>query len=154
MKSTFTNAKQRGFTLMEILIVVILLGLLAAVVAPSLGSNQETGKVNASNLMLKQTFPQAIGSQFSRTQDCSSITKANLEARGLNGETPFGDSWTLSNATSTTIEITFPVSSANDSAEAGGDINTSLQASIADGANSLEASSFSDPDLTVTYECF
>ena len=82
------------------------------------------------------------------------MTKANLEARGLSGETPFGDSWTLSNATSTEIEKTFPVSSANDSAEAGGDIQTTLQAAIADGANSLNTSSFADPDLTVTYQCF
>lgn len=154
MNSVKITKQQKGFTIIELLVVVIIIGLLVAVVMPSIGSNQETAKVNASNLMLKQTFPQAIGSQYARTQDCASITKANLEARGLNGQTPFGDSWTLSNATTSEVEITFPVSSAMDSAEAGADINTTLQAAIADGANSINTSSFSDPNVTVTYQCF
>lgn len=145
--------KQGGFTLIEILIVIIIIGILLAVIAPSIGGKQEDAKVSASNLMLKQSFPGAIGSQYARTQDCASITKADLVSRGLNSETPFGDSWTLSNATASEIEITFPVGSANDSAEVGGDINTVLSAAIADGANSLNASSFADPDVTITYQC-
>ena len=153
MSKMQTSGKQGGFTLIEILIVIIIIGILLAVVAPSIGGKQEDAKVSASNLMLKQSFPGAIGSQYARTQDCTSITKANLVSRGLNGDTPFGDSWTVSNATASEIEITFPVGSANDSAEAGGDINTVLTAAIADGANSLNASSFADPDLTVTYQC-
>lgn len=153
MKIAQAARNQTGFTLIEILIVIIIIGILLAVIAPSIGGKQEDAKVSSSNLMLKQSFPQAIGSQFARTQDCASITKADLEARGLNSETPFGDAWTLSNATAAEIEITFPVSSANDSAEAGADINTVMQAAIADGANSLNASAFADPDLTITYQC-
>lgn len=153
MKSYPNFQKSAGFTLIEILIVIIFLGILAAVIVPSIGAKQEDAKVSASNLMLKQTFPQAIGSQYSRSQDCASITKSDLEARGVNPDTPFGDAWTLSNASASEIEITFPVGSANDSSSAGGDINTVLQAAIADGANSLNASSFSDPNLTVTFQC-
>lgn len=153
MKNAQAARNQTGFTLIEILIVIIIIGILLAVIAPSIGGKQEDAKVSSSNLMLKQSFPQAIGSQFARTQDCASITKADLEARGLNSDTPFGDAWTVSDATAAEIEITFPVSSANDSASAGADIDTVMQAAIADGANSLNASAFADPNLTITYQC-
>lgn len=149
----FAKKSQSGFTLIELLVVIIIIGVLYAFVSPSIGGRQEDAKVSTSNLVLKNNFPQAIGSQYARSQDCAAITKADLVARGLNEDTPFGDSWTVANTTVSTVQIQFPLATANDSASAGADINGVLQDAIAQGTNSINASAFADPNLTITYQC-
>lgn len=147
------KANQSGFTLIEIVAVIIILGILVAFFAPSIGGRTEDTKVSTSNLMLKSSFPQAIGRQYARTLDCSTITKSDLVSRGLNSETPFGDAWTVVNTDVNSVQISFPTNSANDPSDAGSDINSVLQQAVADGVNSINATSFSSPVLTVTYQC-
>lgn len=45
MNKPFTRAAQRGFTLLEIMVVIVILGLLVAVVAPNVLQNQDKAMV-------------------------------------------------------------------------------------------------------------
>lgn len=50
---------QKGFTLIELLVVIAIIGILAAVILPSLGSSREKGKETAVKAQLANIRPQA-----------------------------------------------------------------------------------------------
>jgi len=49
-----TRTRQSGFTLLEIMVVVVIIGLLAALVAPSLIGNIDTAEINRAKADLRQ----------------------------------------------------------------------------------------------------
>lgn len=53
-----TRTRQAGFTLLEIMVVVVIIGLLAAIVAPNLIGNIDTAEVNAAKSELGQVRTQ------------------------------------------------------------------------------------------------
>jgi len=54
MKNNQTQRAQRGFTLMELLAVIVIIGVLAAVIAPRLGDSGDRAKVNLAKTELGQ----------------------------------------------------------------------------------------------------
>lgn len=145
--------KNQGFTLVEVMVVIVILGLLMAVVGQQLGGRAEDGKVGATGLQLRESFPSQIGLQYMRSYDCASITKADLEARGANSKTSWGENWTVSNTTADTVEITYPLASSKDPESAGSDLASTLQADIDNGSSSIITVNFTNPNLVIDYQC-
>jgi general secretion pathway protein G len=55
-----TRAKRRGFTLLEILLVIVILGMLAVVVITNLGSTQDKAASDLTKVLVTQSIPEAL----------------------------------------------------------------------------------------------
>lgn len=137
---------QQGFTLLELMVVLALIGILAGFFYPRLASSGDDAKVAAARTWMNKDFPAGISAQLARTRSCSTVTKDNLTKRGVNEKTLWGDSWTVS-VTSNTVTLTYPLTSAQDMASAGADLATLKEDGI------VQTSTFTSPNLLVTYRC-
>lgn len=144
---------QKGFTLIEVMIVVVILGVLAAIVVPNLAGSSDDTMVGATAHRMKVGFPAAIGRQFARTQNCATVTKNDLVDRGETPMTSWNENWTVSNATANVVEITFPLGASTDPADAGANLLTQLNTAMANGNTNLNSVAFNNPNLVVEYRC-
>jgi prepilin-type N-terminal cleavage/methylation domain-containing protein len=89
-----TNAKKQGFTLVEIMIVVAIIGLLAAIAIPNFVKARTTSQQNAciNNLRLvdaaKQQWALELKKQTTDTPLASGTELQPYLGRGANGELP------------------------------------------------------------------
>ncbi len=112
--------RQKGFTLMEISIVLIILAALVATMASNLWSRQDSMSYQQAILFFQKTLPQAMASmRLSGDADCltsagcgasgsSTDITAKLHAYGAPAMTEWGESWTATYATGA-IEIDYCV---------------------------------------------
>lgn len=94
--SLFKN--QRGFTLIELAVVIVIVVLLAAFFAMNLWRSREDAKVGVANTWLINTLPTAIAAHVSRTGDSDGLTEKDLIERGTKAKTEWDETWTASGA--------------------------------------------------------
>ena len=151
MKMKNARSRQKGFTLLEVVIAIAIVALLAAVILPGLLKNRDDAQYSAALTQLQKDFPSAITRQLARTNQCSAttMTTANLITRGLPQNTVWGVAWTAAyNAGTNRVTITYPLTNSDNPATVGADLVTALTAS-----NNVAAAAVAGNNLTVSYRC-
>lgn len=146
---TKVGKKQKGFTLVELAIVMAIIGLLAYFFLPGMLQNREDAKYSTALTQLSKDFPSAIIRQVGRTNQCSatSITKALLQDRGLPALTVWNTAWSITSVTSNLVTVNYTID-AND-AKAASDMATALT-----GSNNVSSATASGTgSITVAYRC-
>jgi prepilin-type N-terminal cleavage/methylation domain-containing protein len=149
MKQNKLNIKKlKGFTLIELIIVVVLLGILASQVLPNLTSDRNSIEYGAVNTMIVERFPTAITKYAQRKNGvCTALTKALLEKRGIQPSTAWKDAWTLT-STANVVTVVMPISGSPDKAVDGPDLVASATADVR-----VASAAFATPKITLTYPC-
>ncbi|WGK63354.1 type II secretion system protein (plasmid) [Halopseudomonas sp. SMJS2] len=143
------NAKQKGFTLLEVVIAIAIVAMLAAFILPGLLQNREDAKLSTALTQLQKDFPSAITRQVARTQSCTTtnMSKANLLARGLPAQTVWNTQWTPSVVGTNIVQVVYTIDS-TDAATA-----TDLAAALNASNNVQSATATGNASVTVTYRC-
>jgi len=141
------SKKQKGFTLIEIMVAIVIVSILAAYFLPGLMRKREDAKYSTALTMLQKDFPGAIISQVSRTNVCAGMTKADLVDRGIIDTTVWGLAWTVDSATSNLVTIGYPIDSTD--TKTASTLATALSAST----NVSSAVATANTKVTVAYRC-
>lgn len=141
------SSKQKGFTLIEIMVAIAIVALLAAMFLPGLMRKREDAKYSTALTMLQKDFPGAIATQVSRTNLCLGMTKADLTDRGVPTLGVWNQAWTLDSATANLVTISYPIDSTD--ASTAGDLVTALLQS----SNISTATATANTKVTVAYRC-
>lgn len=106
-----TRKKQRGFTMVELLMVLVAIGLLIWVMNSGLFQSQEDAKAQTAKTQLLKDFPRAIATLVSFTNKCTNttITQPKLISRGVPSETVWGGAWTVTTSGGNTVTVTYPL---------------------------------------------
>lgn len=115
------NKKQRGFTLIELMVVMAILGVLLAVGVSIYQSQQTQAKVTAAQAFAERTFVTALTSCQAKFRDYSQCaqgtggsTTSNIAKEGLELTTAWGDNWTSSwNSSTRIMSVTYPAPDAD-----------------------------------------
>lgn len=97
MRSLLPVARGRGFTLLEMLVVLVIIGLLVGLVGPRLFGRVETSKIQAAEAQIKllrgaiETYRLDVGSLPSTAEGLESLVKAPSEAARLRWRGPYLD---------------------------------------------------------------
>lgn len=148
-RSKASLQKQKGFTLLEIVIAIAIVAMLAAAILPGLIQNKEDAKYSTALTQLEKDFPSAITRQVSRTNTCSAttITKQLLLERGLPQTTVWNTAWSVSGVTSNTVTINYTIDSTD--SKTAGDMATALEATN----NVVSATASGSTSISVAYRC-
>jgi len=80
---------RRGFTLIEVLLVILLLGMLATVAIVAIGGTREKARVDLTKVLVQQTVPNALDRYNNDIQHYPTEDEGGLEA--LRKKPSFGD---------------------------------------------------------------
>ena len=140
-----SSIKEEGFTLIEIVIVVFIIGVLAAVLLPAIFQSRNQGQFGASETQINTSFPRAIAGMLIYQPSCLNQTKAVLIATGgLKSTNPFGQLWTVSATTTNTLTVTYPFDSA---------ANATLMGTRLGASQSLNSATPTGVNLAIVYAC-
>ena len=84
---------RRGFTLIEVLLVILLLGMLAAVAIVAIGGTREKARIDITKVLVQQTVPNALDRYNNDIGHYPSEDEGGLEA--LRKKPSFGDEESL-----------------------------------------------------------
>lgn len=131
----------RGFTLIEILIVIVIIGLLGAYFGQPLYRQSDVAKTNAAYLTLTEQIPKALLGFYS-THGYNGITLAakgyavaegELVARGVAPSTPWGGDWDVAVETDgrdggKVVLVRYGIGDSENDLRIGNEIKTRMQA--------------------------
>lgn len=118
--------RQAGFTLPEILAVIALIGILVSTMVSSFDAASEDLAMTQSLDALLNDIPTAMLSYRARNGSLTGITKADITGAGIDGDTPFGDAWTLGTPTTRTVALSWVLTNAPDPDDFGDDLGAAL----------------------------
>ena len=118
--------RQAGFTLPEILAVIALIGILVSTMVNSFDTASEDLALTRSLDTLLNDIPTAMLSYRARNGSLTNISKTHITDAGIDGDTPFGDAWTLGTPTTRTVAVNWVLTSAPDSDDFGADLSAAL----------------------------
>lgn len=149
--------KQRGFTLIEIAIVSVLLLILIAIILPNLTQQSEDTKVSQSQLFLGSSVCRAVTSFAAASNGkIDGANVAALQLRGVPQTTPWGAAWTVTDTSSTDNLITFnfPMTNVRDPAAVATSIiggNIQQKCSVVSGTPAKNPATGIPTSITVNY---
>ncbi len=144
MKTINKNINQKGFTLIEMMIVLVLVSLLAGWAYNAVSGSKEDARFSIAENELKKSFPESIQKLLIRQPDCNGRTKAQLLARGLETNNVFGNAWTVTATAVGSLTIRYPMRNATDATE---------MAARLSGDRSIISITASSANLAVAYTC-
>lgn len=140
--------KLKGFTIVELMIVLLILGILAAILIPKMTENSDSAKISGVGHTLRKSMPESIAALRAKGMSCSSITAARMQSdSGLDANNPWGTAWSISAAASA-ITLTYPMTGAGNATNAAADLASSLT-----GVSPISSATASSGTLTVVYDC-
>ncbi len=142
--------RQAGFTLPEILAVIALIGILVSTMVSSFDAASEDLAMTQSLDALLNDVPAAMLSYRARNGSLTGIVKADITGAGIDGDTPFGDAWTLGTVTARTAILNWVLTSASDPADFSTDLTTALN-NVSGAAASPGTFNTSTKTLPVTF---
>lgn len=139
---------QKGFTLVELVIVLAILALIIAVMSSGLFQSREDSKVQAAKTQLLKDFPSAITRLVTMSNKCNSttITQPKLIDRGAPKETVFGSAWTVTTTGGNTVTVTYPLDLQDTT------LATSLRDSLVTAPN-VKSATGTATQVVVAYRC-
>lgn len=143
-----TKQTQRGFTLVELVIVLAILALIIGVMSSGLFQSQEDAKVQAAKTQLVKDFPSAITRLVTMSNKCntSSISYEKMVDRGAPKETVFGSAWTVATSSGNTVTVTYPLDLEDT------DLATSLKETLENAPN-IKSVTGTTAQVVVSYRC-
>lgn len=139
--------KQKGFTLIEIIVALVLLGIIIGILGVNLSESQDDVRIGTSGLWMEKQFVESVGKYRVGAGSCAGITKAALTSRGLDGNTQWGDAWTIG-LVGTALTLTYPLTSSPDKATIGGQLATRMTA-----VSGVTSANYVDPNVVVVFTC-
>lgn len=143
--------KAGGFTLIELITVIGILAIMSLFIFQEFGGASDDAKYGVAQTVLLKNFPMAISRVYGRTGTCLNLTAINLQDRGMNPQTPWGEVWTVAAATEDRVTITYPMNSATNAT----DMETALRRlGVTSGLFEANASvTAAGNNVAVIYEC-
>lgn len=146
--------KQHGFTMIELIVVLLVVGVMAIFFAYSLMGSSDDAKANLSKTALASDMPRGIFSYLSMANIPSSGTDLTSEIaeRGVKPTTPWGDTWSATSqgtGSGAVVKVTYPI---------GAEDGVSLADLIAEDLNDaslypqIESATASGNTITVKYK--
>ena len=142
--------RQAGFTLPEILAVIALIGILVSTMVNSFDAASEDLALTQSLDTLLNDVPTAMLSYRAVHGSLTGIDKTDVTGAGIDGDTPFGDAWTLGTPTARTVPLSWVLTSAPDPDAFGADLGTALNR-VSGSAVTTNSYAKATKTLTVNY---
>lgn len=129
-----SRSKQAGFTMVEIMIVIAIIGILTYLVVQGLSGNQDTARASDARTFFTSSLPSSVTSYGAAVGQNSTISAADdLIPYGAPVETAWGDSWSVSSSGTARdgVTIQYPIGG-NNPTQIGDDLVTFLQSCTVD----------------------
>jgi len=110
MKNYSIQRKSKGFTIIEVIIVLLLIGLLVAAIVPNIRGKKDEAQFKAAELFFSKTMNESLATLFGRLGTVNGVTAARIQATGVTTLSEWGTAWTMASACAAeACTITYPI---------------------------------------------